>query len=243
MVIYMFDRFFNQDTPFWNEMGNIFDIFILNTLWLICCLPVITIGPSTTAFYYAMIQLARGESGSVSKDFFRSFKQNFKQGISLGIPLLALGLFLIIDIRMCYHAGTGIYSFFMFFFAAIFLFWLFITLYAFPILAKFDKKNREILLWAFVLSIRNLWRTLLMIAVLAFGLWTCHILIGLIFIAPGLIVWCNAHLAVSALKSYLPNPCAEQELKPLNFGEEDIPGQEESTLPQQADEENGHPQI
>ncbi len=211
-------------------MGNIFDIFILNTLWLICCLPIFTIGPSTTALYYAMINLVRGNGTSVSKDFFQSFKQNFKQGIFLGVPLLALGLFLIVDIWMCYHAGTGIYSFFMVFFAVIFLFWLFTALYAFPLLAKFDKKSKDIVIWAFVLSIRNLGKTLLMIILLVFGLWVCHLLIGLIFIMPGLIVLYQSRLAVSALKAYLPDPHAEQELRPLTFDgdENDAAGSHEN---------------
>lgn len=216
-MIRILDKFFNQDTPFWNEMGNIFDIFILNTLWLICCIPVFTIGPSTTACYYAAINLARGESSSVSRDFFRSFKQNFKQGVFLGIPLLLLGLFLVTDIRMCYRSGTGIYSFFMVFFAVIFLFWMFTVSYAFPLLAKFDKKNKDIVIWAFVLSIKNLGRTLLMIVVLVFGLWVCHILTGLIFIVPGLIITCHSRLFASALKAYLPGASNDEELKPLSF--------------------------
>ena len=95
----MLNRFFNADNPFWNSMGNIFDVFILNMLWLICCLPVFTIGPSTTAFYYGMINLARGEEHYVSKDFFRSFVQNFKQGIGLGIPLTALGYLYVLSFR------------------------------------------------------------------------------------------------------------------------------------------------
>ncbi len=205
----MLNRFFNADNPFWNSMGNIFDVFVLNMLWLICCLPVFTIGPSTTAFYYGMINLARGEEHYVSKDFFRSFVQNFKQGICLGIPLTALGAFLALDIYMCYRSGTGIYTFFMVFFAVIFLFLSFVTLYSFPLLAKFEKKNKEILVWAFVLSIQHLGRSLLMLAAVAAGIWICHILPGLIFIVPGLTVEFHAVLTASALKDYLETKDAE----------------------------------
>lgn len=218
----MMDKLFNADTPFWQAMERIFDVFVLNSLWLLCCLPIFTIGPSTTAFYYAMINMVRGEETSVSKDFFRSFKQNFKQGLFLGIPITAIGAFLLVDIRMCYHAGTGIYTFFMVFFAAIFLFWAFITLYSFTLLAKFEKKNQEIVTWAFVLSIKHIGHTLLMLAIVVCGIWVCHILPGLIFIVPGLVVEFHAVLMSSVLKPYLPVVHIAEELKPLSFINEDI---------------------
>lgn len=220
----MMSKIFNAETPFWQAMEKIFDIFILNSLWLLCCLPIFTIGPSTTAFYYAMLNLIRGEETSVSKDFFRSFKQNFKQGVFLGIPLTAIGAFLLIDIRMCYHSGTGVFTFFMVFFATIFLFWSFITLYSSPLLSKFEKKNLEIVTWAFVLSIKHIGRTLLMLAMVVAGIWICHIIPGLIFIAPGLVVEFHAVLMASILKPYLPDVHIEEELKPLSFISEDVEG-------------------
>lgn len=196
-------------------MGRIFDVFVLNVLWLLCCLPVFTIGPSTTAFFYAMINLVRGEDHSVSQDFFHSFRQNFKQALLLGIPLTAIGAFLALDISMSYHAGTGIYTFFMVFFGVIFLIWAFVTLYAFPLLAKFDKKNTEILVWAFTLSIKHLGKTLFMLFVLAVGLWACHILIGLIFIVFGLVGEFQAVMIASILKPHLPKVHEEDEVHPL----------------------------
>ena len=211
------NKFFRSDNPFWIGMGSIFDLFVLNLLWLLCCLPIVTIGPATAAFYYAMINLVRGEETYLSKDFFHSFRQNIKQGIFLGIPLTAIGAFLLLDISMCYHAGTGIYTFFMVFFAVLFLIWLFIALYAFALLAKFEKKNKDLIIWAFVLSIRNLGRTLLMVFVLALGLWACHLLPGLIFIAFGLVCRFQTGLMLKILKPYLPDPMAEEELKPLAF--------------------------
>ncbi|MBQ6393347.1 MAG: DUF624 domain-containing protein, partial [Eubacterium sp.] len=51
----MFKKVFNADNPFWQIMDTVFDLFVLNTLWLVFCIPVITIGPSTTAAFYALI--------------------------------------------------------------------------------------------------------------------------------------------------------------------------------------------
>ncbi len=218
----IFDKFFKMDNPLWEAMGRLFDIFVLNVLWLVCCLPVFTIGPSTTAVFYAMIHMVRGDDGSVSSQFFRSFRLNFKQGIRLGVPLTATGVFLALDVWLCYRSGTGIYTFFMVFFAVMFLLWAFITLYSFPILAKFDKKTTGILLWAFLLSIRHLLRTLLMLFALAAAIWICRIIPGLIFIAFGLVFEFQAAWIAGIFKPYLPEqqrPC-EQPFTPLSFTKE-----------------------
>ena len=61
----MFDRLFKANNPFWQSMGTVYDLFIVNTLWLLCCLPVITIGPATAAAFYALTQRLLGEQSTI----------------------------------------------------------------------------------------------------------------------------------------------------------------------------------
>ena len=192
---------FNADNPFWEGMGRLFDLFLLNLMWVIHCLPVFTIGPATTAFYYAVINLISKEEHSVTKDFQKSFRLNFRQGIRLGVPLTATGIFLLADIVMSFRAGTGIYTFFMVFFAIIFMVYCFTVMYVFPLLAKFDRSGRELLILAFTLSIRHLGRTLLMLFVLALGIWSCHLLPGLLFLSFGLVAELHSILLLPVLES------------------------------------------
>lgn len=200
------NKIFDQNSPFWKAMGRVFDVFILNTLWLLCSLPVFTIGPATTALYYSMFGILRGDGGYVSRDFFKSFKQNFKQGVLLGVPLTLLGAFLAFDMYLCYHAGRGIYSFFLFFFLVIFLLWLAMVLYIFPLLSKFEKSSKDLLIWAFTLCIKYLPKTLYMVFTMAFALWICHLAPGLILIAFGLIAEIHGNTLLSIIGPYLPTP-------------------------------------
>ncbi len=200
------NKIFDQNSPFWKAMGRIFDVFVLNILWLLCCIPLFTIGPATTALFYSMFGIIRGDGGYVSRDFFKSFKQNFKQGLQLGIPLTLLGLFLSADMYLSYHAGRGIYSFFLFFFLVIFLLWIAVTLYVFPILSKFERTNKEILIWAFTSCIRHLPKTLYMMFVLLAALWLCHLAPGLILIAFGLVAEIHANVLLGIFAPYLPTP-------------------------------------
>lgn len=205
----MLNKIFDTNNPFWQSMNTIFDLFVLNSLWLLCCIPIVTIGPATTALFYTLILRARGMDGYVSKDFFRSFRQNLKQGIILGLIIIVFGLFLALDMYLCYHAGRGIYSFFLFFFGVIFVFWAFTSLYAFAILGQFERTTKQIFIWAFTLSIKNFPLTLLMLFIIIAGLWICRFIPGLLFIIFGLAAQFCAPIFASIFKPFIPKETDE----------------------------------
>ena len=65
------------------------DLMVLNVLWLICCIPVITVGPATSALCCVSLKLARGEPTATVRTFFEALKQNFVQALLLGLIGLA----------------------------------------------------------------------------------------------------------------------------------------------------------
>ena len=81
-----------------------------------------------------------------------------------------------------------------------------------------------------MLSIRNLGRTLLMMVALAFALWLCHILPGLVFIVFGLVCRFQTALMLAILKPYLPDDSAAEELEPLSFLKEEADGKERDCI-------------
>jgi uncharacterized membrane protein YesL len=71
--------------------GTFGDIFALNVLWVICSLPIVTVGASTTALYSVMLKLIKKEEGPIVKSFFTAFRDNFKQAtIAWLVVLLVL---------------------------------------------------------------------------------------------------------------------------------------------------------
>lgn len=77
------------DSPFFNFMRKLGDVVLLNVTWIVCCLPVATIGASTTALFYAARKIAAGEDHRIWRDFFHSFRANWKQATALWLILLA----------------------------------------------------------------------------------------------------------------------------------------------------------
>lgn len=75
---------------FLDFMHKLFDLTVLNWLWLLCCLPVLTIGPATAAVYSVTLKMARDEDNGVAKPFFRAFRENFLQALLLSLALALL---------------------------------------------------------------------------------------------------------------------------------------------------------
>ena len=81
-------RLFNLDSPIMRFMSNVADLAALNLIWLICCLPVVTIGPACTAMCYVARRIAGGDAPPVLKTFFRAFRENFRQSLAVFLILL-----------------------------------------------------------------------------------------------------------------------------------------------------------
>ena len=91
---------FNYDNPIWRFVGRIWDLFILNLLWVLCSLPIVTFGASTTAMYYCTMKIARDrDSGGVLSMFFHSFKDNLLQSTIIWVIMAFVGGILLFDIR------------------------------------------------------------------------------------------------------------------------------------------------
>ena len=78
------------------------DIITLHFLWILCSLPIITIGASTTALYYSCMKRIRTKEGYPLKNFFSSFKINFKQSTLIWIGLMIIGFVFFYRLSNCH---------------------------------------------------------------------------------------------------------------------------------------------
>lgn len=142
--------FFNLDGPFYKWGTEIADIMILSLLWVICSLPIFTIGASTTALFYVLGKKVRKEDPYVAKNFFQSFKQNFKQATILTFifGLMAFSGYLYFEILRSGQASTTIKVLGLFFMIQV----TFITLYIFPVLSRFEMPIKNIIISSFIFA-------------------------------------------------------------------------------------------
>lgn len=85
------------DNPVMQAIGRAADFIILNILWILCSIPIVTIGASTTALYTVMLKLVKNEEGYIVKGFFKAFKENFRQSTVMELIFLVPSFILIVD--------------------------------------------------------------------------------------------------------------------------------------------------
>lgn len=94
--------FFSGSNFVFRFLERIFDLVILSAVWVLLCIPVVTIGPATTALYYAVVKCVRRNEQGTLGNFFTCFKANFKQSAIVGVILTALGLLIAFSRGMIY---------------------------------------------------------------------------------------------------------------------------------------------
>lgn len=204
-------NFFNMDNGFFTALSKFVDIIIISLVWLICCIPIITIGPATTSLYYAVVKVIRRERGYLVREFFRSFKMNFKIGTISGIILTLLYLILFFD-RNFAASLEGNQRVIMYSIFNVMLLLLFCTtLYIFPILSRFNVGVKQLFKTSLFLAIRHLPTTILLaIITIAFMLGTYIIPIA-VLIAPALCTLLISLLLERVLKKYMPEKSEDAE--------------------------------
>ena len=131
-------KFFDLESPLMQILNKVADLMILNILTVVCCIPVITTGASLTAMHYVALKMARNEECYIARDFFKSFKLNFRQGtviwlIELFIIAVLVGDFLIMSsMEMAFGSVLKVIITVIAFLA------LFTFIFVFPVLAKFE---------------------------------------------------------------------------------------------------------
>ena len=183
---------FNLDNPIWRFMGKLVDVFILTLLWAVCCIPIITIGPASTAVYYVTLKLVRDEESYTVRSFFKSFKENFKQGSVIGIIMTLLLVFFLYDIYL------GIV------FLGIFLLYLITLVYVYPLQAKFYNKIRFTLRNALFIGVKHIFRSLAMIIIAIAVIVGCLFFPPLILLSYGLIAFLQSYFLVVIFDKYIP---------------------------------------
>ena len=205
-------KFFNMDSPIMRFMTKVADIMILNLLFIITSLPVVTIGASMTALYYVSMKLVRDEEGGIVRSYFHSFRVNFRQAtifwlgtvLVMGVLIADLLILARIDSPIAAAMNTGI--------LIIGIAILMILQYLFPLIAKFDAGLLQTLKNACLMSMAHLPKTILMTAFVAgsafisfyngYTLPVASVIFA--FIGFGLIAFGNSAILVKIFDLYIP---------------------------------------
>lgn len=181
-------KLFRMDSPLMRFLTKIADLMVLNILFCVTSIPLITIGASWTALYSVTLKMVRDEEGSVSSSYFRSFRQNFRQATLLWLGVLVVLALLVLDIRVLNGMAGGTAPGLLRVGVEILaLLGIMVLQYLFPSLARFEASLADTLKNACMMALAHLPKTALMTAAAVGAVWIT--LINNTTIAVGLMVW------------------------------------------------------
>lgn len=195
-------NFFVIDSPVMRFLGRIGDIIILNLIFVVTALPVITVGTALSALYTVAMKLARGEDPSVLREYMRAFRRNMKPATICWLIMAAAGALIFLDFRLVGAFGGALYTVVRLLLAMIFGVWMLTFLYLFPYIARFENTVFHSVKNALFLSATHLPSTVMML-VISVGLIVVTLFTSRTFVI-GTIGWFFAGFAaVAYVQSFL----------------------------------------
>ena len=212
-------RFLSYDSKFGRFFLKLSYACCLNFLWLICSLPVFTIGASTTALYYTSFKIAKDEGSFITTMFFRSFRQNFKQATIIWLIMLATGLIIGVDavvLFQLHNNTTGpaavVWTLLLAVIFACMVLYAIVLVHIFPLLSIASNTTANMFKNAFLIGTHYLFVTILVFFVhYAVFFLVVNVFTPLIIFGEGLCAVICAHFLLRILRPLLQDPNQSKE--------------------------------
>ncbi len=153
---------FNLDSPIMRGLSRVFDLFVLNIVFIVSCIPVITIGAACTSMHYVCLKIARGEDPYIFKSYIKAFKENFKQATLLWLIIMGVFGILILDLMVLRTTQGAFMEILRTVILILTVYAYIVQLYIFPTIARFQCTKKEAVKNAFIFSIVHLPKTILL---------------------------------------------------------------------------------
>lgn len=159
------ERFFNADNGIMRALSKIFDIGWLSLIYVVFCIPLVTVGAATTSLYYVSAKVLRRGRSYVWTEFWRSFKQNFAPATALWLIFALIYGILFFNFSVI-NKESGYGGYLVGVYLALVLIIMCVMAYAFCILSRFSMKITGILRLSLFMAFRHILHTLALVALL-----------------------------------------------------------------------------
>ena len=221
---------FRYDSPMMVFIGKVSDFIVLNILWVICSIPVVTAGAATTAKYSIAMRILRNEETPVVVPFFKEFKANFVQATKIWLILMIAIALCILDWMWIRSKGLEFTSAYVIAVLVLSLFVICMTMSIFPFIARFTVTTGQAFKAAFAYSFVN-FIPLVLIAAVELGtviasIWYARWLIAVAVFGTTTAFYFNTYLAVNKFRqteeSYFAAEEAAEEAVKLQEAEGEV---------------------
>ena len=154
-----------MDTRAYQWLETATDFFLLNVLWLLACVPVVTVFPSTAAMFGVVRDWTRRKETGVFAAFVLRFRQNLRQSLAVGMLWTLLGGVLFLDFLVAGGMPPGLQAIMRLVLVLASILYVLASVFLFPVMVHYDTGWLAVPKNALLLGVGRLPITLLCLAV------------------------------------------------------------------------------
>ena len=177
---------FRYDGPLMTYMTKVANLMLVSLMWVVCCIPVVTILPAGAAMFHTTTKIIRGNGSGIFRDFVKSFVGCLKKGVVLTLIVIASGLILF----TCVDFGRqmpGIFGLvYLIIGLVLMLSWALMVLYLPPVLSRFEGKITMYIRMSLYLSSQRLFRSIGMLLLLFLVAFLTDYFPMILMVTPGM---------------------------------------------------------
>ncbi len=189
-------------------LSSIADMVMLNVLFVLCSLPIVTMGASITALSGVTLRMKDGDEGYAWKTFLHLFKQNFGKSTVLWLAMLLAGFAIALDLYMYRSQGGGVMTVIRILLFVGAMLWLLLVITIFPFMARTGTGRKKALTGAAMFAVGNAPKTLFMAVIVIAAAWLSLLSTGSLAVAGAfwiligfsLLSWINSTLQIGTFR-------------------------------------------
>lgn len=163
----MIERVFNQNGWLYRFLNRLWDILVLNVLFMVTSIPLITIGTSISALFSVTLKAVKCEESYIVRSYFSAWKENLKKSTIMWFFYTAAGIILAIDIFIIGANSGTTGKIFAFFGGIVAIAWILIGVYLLPLQARFENTITNTVFNSLLVAIKFIPNTLMIIGIFA----------------------------------------------------------------------------
>lgn len=194
----------NLNSPFFRLITNIGNLILVSILWIIGCIPIVTIGASTAALYYNCVKVIRHGRGYLFSSFLQAYRSNLKQGIVVTLLGILISFVLYMDFRYITALDAApqylvaIYQICMTFFASL-------LIYLVATMSRFSVSFFQLLKLSVFMMIRHFYYTIVMLVLLITVIILMMAVPFSVLFLPGIYILLTSLIMEKVLQKYTPH--------------------------------------
>ncbi|MCR5829273.1 MAG: YesL family protein [Lachnospiraceae bacterium] len=198
---------FDVDGPVVTFLTKAGELILLSIMWILTCLPVITIGAASAALYHTVVKSVRHGIGYPVRSYFGNFRRLLKRGIIATIPLIVCAVLMFLFNRYVAHVEISLSTFAAKVLVIFTIIVTSVTVYLFPIISRFRVSVGRAVMMAFIVSGQHFFVTLLHVAALGGLVYTAFYILPIpsLFILPAILCYLSSLLMEKVLRKYMPD--------------------------------------